>query len=86
MPEKHKNKIEYAVIGYVDNDESRPNAEIIREFSSLADALHFVAIARKEPDWSELIANRFSMSNYGDDPQYFHLSRIVKMETIEVLV
>ncbi|MFA6354027.1 MAG: hypothetical protein WCW93_03795 [Candidatus Paceibacterota bacterium] len=75
----------YAVIGYVDDNESRPNSEIIAEFNTLEDAQAYIKKLPKDPHSAVMIANEWGIENAGEDPQYYHPTSIVRIETIEVL-
>ena len=83
MDEAGNDNVEYAIIGYIDNDCTRMNAEIVKGgYASAAEAKKNAKKAMKE--WKKSIIDEQTSIGLGDDyAPVCVLSRIVKIETIE---
>ena len=71
----------YVLVGYVDDDDTQPNAIIIREYDTLFDALN-----NREMD-TEKAQTELRKINCQNNPEYAGVvvaSRICKVETLEV--
>ena len=76
----------FALLGYVDGDEERPNAEIISTHRTLELAQQAAKDYERESERieKEMTEEGLLMGEDGNDDPRLTISRIVKIETIEV--